>query len=104
MNQVYRIGAFLKGRYPLLAGILIDHQKRTVVGAAAFLAALSFSVFLFSIVTAKELLTVYDAIIGGDFVVFWTAAQEAASGQFVEPYNAVYLGDALAERFPARQS
>lgn len=91
-------------RYPLLAGILTEYQKSTLMIVACGALILYASVYLGVILTSENLLTVHNTIIGGDFIVFWSAAQAMADGQGLAIYDAATMEKLLLENFPGRES
>lgn len=91
-------------RYPLLAGLLTEYQKSTLIVVSIGALALYAGVYIGVIMTSENLLTVHDTIIGGDFIVFWTAAQAAAEGNALVIYDAAVMENLLLENFPGRDS
>lgn len=91
-------------RYPLLAGLLMEYRKSTLIVVSIGALALYASVYLGVILTSENLLTVHDTIIGGDFIVFWTASQAAAEGNALALYDAAVMESLLLENFPGRDS
>lgn len=93
-------GGRLAGRYPLLAGLLAGYRKTTLMTVAGAALLLYAGVYLAMILTSENLLTVHDTIIGGDFIVFWTAAQSLATDNPLAVYDNDVMAALLQERFP----
>lgn len=91
-------------RYPLLTGLFADHQNSSLIVIAFGALVLYASVYAGVIMTSENLLTVHDAIIGGDFIVFWSAAQAAAEGNALAIYDPTIMENLLLENFPVRDS
>jgi len=99
-----RLGAAVAGRYPLLARIVSGYDKPTLLTVAAGMAVIYAGVYANVILTSENLLTVHDTIVGGDFIVFWTAAQALATDAPLAVYDPDTMEAMLMANFPGRDS
>ncbi len=77
--------------------------RQAAIGAA--IVALSiYGVFVVQLVLAKDFVTPAGTPVGGDFVVFWTAAQAAAAGEISSLYDTAYFQALLLEMGPPRDA
>lgn len=81
------LGGSLARQFPLLNELLTKRLGRVLAFGAAILLAVNAAMFAHAVATSKNLVTIYGPAIGGDFLVFDTAARAAASGDAVEVYN-----------------
>lgn len=95
-----RAGAWFAARYPLLSSILFDFKRPVVLSVAAGAITIYAVVYLGIILTAENLITIHDLVIGGDFIVFWSAAQSLLSDNPLAIYDRETIGLLLAEHFP----
>ena len=86
-------------RYPLLSAVFLENRKATFLVIAGFSALL----YVFSLLRAliDPAATSEHAVIGGDFVVFWTAAQNAFTGNAGALYDMTVLETELQKAFPS---
>lgn len=103
MDVWRNVGAAFARRYPPIAAAFTTHLRWTLFAGAGLAIAVYMSTFLHSVLTAQDLITVQGPIVGGDFVVFWTAAREALSGDAIALYNPAQLEAALAANFPGKE-
>ncbi|NNE40650.1 MAG: DUF2029 domain-containing protein [Marinicaulis sp.] len=94
-------GAFA-ARYPLLSALFLENRKATYLVIAGFFALL----YIFSLVLAllNPAATSEHAVAGGDFVVFWTAAQNAFTENPGALYDMAVLEADLQKAFPGDTS
>lgn len=97
-------GARFAARYPLLAAIFAGYRTSTLLTAAGGALLLYAGVYLGVIVTSDNLLTVQGTIIGGDFIVFWTAAQSLTTDNPLAVYDSAVMEAMLLERFPGKDA
>lgn len=97
-----KAGALFSARYPLLVAIVAGYRKTTLLAAAGGALLLYAGVYLGAVLTADNLLTVHDTIVGGDFIVFWTAAQSLTTDNPLAAYDSAVMEAMLLENFPGR--
>jgi alpha-1,2-mannosyltransferase len=95
------VAAYIVRHYPLLAQFLFERNRRTLIFAAALFSAIYVGVFLVSVATAKDMQTIFGSVIGGDFIVFWSAAKELYTGDIVSLYQDDVFQARLQDLFPA---
>ena len=95
-----RAADFLAQRYPLIAALLVRYRRGPLLAAAGCAAVLYTSIQAHALLTAENLQTVYGTVIGGDFIVFWTAAKAALSDAALALYQPETLNARLLEAFP----
>jgi hypothetical protein len=96
------IAAAFAERYPFLNDLFTRRIGLVATAFAALILSVNLSMFAHAAATSKDYVTRYGPVIGGDFVVFDTAASAAAAGEAAELYEAGNFSLRLAEAFPAR--
>jgi hypothetical protein len=96
------IAAALAERYPFLNDLFTRRIGLVAAGIAALIFAVNATMFAHAVATSKDYVTRYGPVVGGDFVVFDTAASAAAIGEAAAIYEAGAFSQRLAEAFPAR--
>ena len=92
----------LADRYPLFSAIFMECRRDMLLSAAGLAFIFYTIIYVTSLVTAKDFLTIQNAIIGGDFVVFWTAAKSIFTDHLAAIYHPGVLSVLLDDAFPAR--
>ena len=90
----------LAARFPLINELLTARLAQVAAAAAGLVFAVNAAMFAHAVATSRDLVTVYGPAIGGDFVVFHTAATAAAAGDAVAVYDAGAFSARLQEAFP----
>ncbi len=96
--------AFLARRYPLIAHLFTHRQREVIFAAAGVLVVIYLSQFLMFIINANGLISAQGSVIGGDFFVFWTVAQNTFVESTALLYDADYFEGLMLERLPERDS
>ncbi|WP_395072831.1 glycosyltransferase family 87 protein [Hyphococcus sp.] len=90
------------GRFPLLHGLFLNPSAATLRIAAMAALGLYTLIHVATLLTSQNFVTPDKSVVGGDFVVFWTAAKSL----FADGAAALYQPDALNVRldgaFPSR--
>lgn len=94
--------AALRERFPLVNELLTTRRAHVVAAAAAVVLATSVFTYVAAIATSTGYVTTYGPVIGGDFVVFDSAADAAWSGDGALLYQPEVLEARLKAAFPAR--
>lgn len=87
--------AYLRSRFPLLARLIEERPGFLWMATAIGMLALFGGVYLVSLTQTKGYTFLDGAYIGGDFIVFWSAAKAAITGAATE----IYHYDTLQEAF-----
>lgn len=92
--------AMLKQTFPLIYDLLTDRLTSTLIVSAGLFALVSYSAFVMLVLGSDGLVTANSRLIGGDFVVFRTAAQLAGSDAMVPMYQIEFLSQHLRTLYP----
>lgn len=90
-------------RYPFLHEVLTKRIVLTAAAAAAIILATNLVMFAATAATAENYVTRYGPIIGGDFIVFDTAADEAVNSRISALYDSETFAKTLAARFSSER-
>ena len=90
------------GRYPLLHALFASPNTRTLRIAAALALGLYALIHAAALVSAKGFVTPDKSVVGGDFVVFWTAAKTLFADGAAALYQPGALNARLDAVFPGR--
>lgn len=104
ITAISRAGAWFAQRYPLLASILTEFRHPVLLTVAAAAITLYAGVYLGVILTSENLVTIHGTIVGGDFIVFWSAAQSIFTDAPLAVYQADIMGQLLQENFPREEA
>lgn len=91
----------LASRYPFVNHLLTNRLIEVMMAAAAIVFATQAALFVVTIATSENYVTVYGPVIGGDFVVFDRAADAVLNGEPAGIYDSEALARNLAEAFPS---
>ena len=87
-------------RYPLFAYVLFDHRERGLVAVSIGAIATYALTILYILTQTTGGVTPNGVIFGGDFSVFWAAAQAFAQGDAALIYDSIVFDAKLQEHFP----
>lgn len=86
-------------RYPFLNDLLTRRLLVVAATAAALILATNLAMFAATVATSTNYVTLYGPVIGGDFIVFDTAANEARDDRIDALYDSETFSKTLAARF-----
>lgn len=92
--------ATLAERFPLINELLTTRLGAAVGAAAALVLAVNAALFAHAAASADNYVTVYGPVIGGDFIVFDTAAETVVNGEARVLYSEYGLSARLEAAFP----
>ncbi|MGF1543335.1 MAG: glycosyltransferase family 87 protein [Parvularculaceae bacterium] len=85
---------------PLIRALLTTRLSQTLFASAAFLLVVQYGYYAIAILQSKDLILPQGPVIGGDFVVFWQAAQTPIA-EIPEIYDFAEISRRLERSFPA---
>lgn len=97
-----KIAGFIAQRYPLIYALFTVRLKYSLIALALVYAATAYSLQAAEIATAVDLVTRHGPIIGGDFIVFHTAALATGGPDMVAIYDMTTLSTMLREAYSGR--
>ena len=95
-----RVADHIARRYPLIAALVVHYRRDALLAAAGCAAVLYAGIHIHALLTSENLQTVHGMAFGGDFIVFWTAAQAALNDAALAIYQPETLSARLLEAFP----
>ncbi len=102
MNKFDQAGQLIVNRYPIFGTLFVERGRETMLAVAGLLLTAYLATFGYSVISAKDLITFADAILGGDFIIFWVAAKAVFTDGAAALYDNLVLENALREAAPAR--
>lgn len=91
-------------RYPLLRRLFVERLALTLAIGAAIALCAEIGVYALALAQAENLKTPQGPLIGGDFIVFWTAGLEALRGGATALYEPASFQESLKAQFPQAPS
>ena len=89
----------LEQRLPVIHGLLTVHMAKTALFVGLLMLAVQWGSYVVVIAQAENYITSFGPVVGGDFVVFYEAAQASAAAR-ADLYTFENLNAALSARFP----
>ncbi|NNL90465.1 MAG: DUF2029 domain-containing protein [Marinicaulis sp.] len=99
-----RIHAAVSDQFPLIAALLFENRRETFVGASLIAVMLYALLIIFGAINVNQLETFGGTVFGGDFVVFWTAANSVFAENLATIYGTDNFEARLADNFPGRHT
>jgi hypothetical protein len=94
--------ASFAGRYPLLHGLFVNPRAKSLRIAAMAALGLYVLIHVATLLASENFVTPDKSVVGGDFVVFWTAAKTLFADGAAALYQPGALNARLDAMFPAR--